>query len=517
MLQRYGTIIILLILGTQPCHALAAVASTSPSKIISRKSDGLYKTYNLINDGEDKNDVDGTHDNRQHKFHPSVALHRVQSALRSTFLPALPSSNVKGKDKSNNYQLDKLRSSGYIKYILYDNIQDLSTSLRSVLATQRILEGVGVGRADATALSATLNFVIRDMSGMVASLLFTSMAASSFRRNVKRWKLFADIMVNIGITLEIIAPSINHKWFLPLLCLGTICKALCGVAAGACGGALQMYWANALLGSEEGISEIAAKNGAQRTVMGGLGLVLAALVAKYLGNSSIQTVIGLYLTLTIFHLVTNYKALKLISLDWLNGWRLHKVVEEFLACMDDKNDGRKVNEESIIVSTPSEASKEEPLLFLPEWRSMNTKYPIRMGLSFNELSRLSYQPASSLQYHIMKRGSSKDNYLLTVGEIEGRRTKNRCILISYFSNSSSSEKAKASLHACLVRRALVSSLTTCNKEHNGSENDIIQEAEDNAERKLAQLWPIFKRCVTDSGWKLDKTECSTEGYELFIE
>jgi len=351
---------------------------------------------------------------------------------------------------------------------------------------------------------------------MAASLMFTSMAASSFRRNVKRWKLFADIMVDLGITLEIVAPSMSQKWFLPLLCLGTVCKALCGVAAGACGGALQMYWANTLLGSEEGISEIAAKNGAQRTVMGGLGLVLAALVAKFLGNASIQTAIALYLTLTIVHLVTNYKALKLISLDWLNGWRLHKVVEEFLACVD-KNDG-KVNEESIIVSKPSDASKEEPLLFLPEWRSMKTKYPIRMGLSFNDFSRLSYQPASSLQYHIMKKESSKDDYLLTVGGIEGRRTKNRCILISYFSNSSSSEKAKAYLHACLVRRALVSSHTTCNKEeHNGSENDIIQEVEDNAKRKLAQLWPIFKRCVTDAGWKLDKTECSTEGYELFIE
>ena len=97
---------------------------------------------------------------------------------------------------------------------------------------------------------------------MAASLLFTSYAAKSFRRNVKRWKYFADVMVDLGITLEIIAPSVlsyplTQHWFLPLLCLGNICKALCGVAAGACGGALQMYWANALMGTEEGISEVA--------------------------------------------------------------------------------------------------------------------------------------------------------------------------------------------------------------------------------------------------------------------
>ena len=38
-------------------------------------------------------------------------------------------------------------------------LRDLSTQLRAVLATQHVLEGVGVGRPGATALSAMLNFV----------------------------------------------------------------------------------------------------------------------------------------------------------------------------------------------------------------------------------------------------------------------------------------------------------------------------------------------------------------------
>ena len=133
---------ILLVATNQPCYALAV----SASKIISRKSDGQYKTYH-VNDGKEDNDLeDGTNARKEMLLHPSAALHRVQSALRSTFLPALPSNN--GQDNNgNNYQLDTLRKSGYLNYIIYDNIQDLSTSLRSVLATQRILEGVGVGRA----------------------------------------------------------------------------------------------------------------------------------------------------------------------------------------------------------------------------------------------------------------------------------------------------------------------------------------------------------------------------------
>lgn len=242
------------------CHSLAH----SYGKIISRKSDGQYKTYSFDDWDEEGHygPNDGTIEKQKKDgfFGPSSALLRVRSAIRSTFLPSLTSSQ--GEDSNGNYQLDTLRSSGYLSYILYDNIQDLCTSLRSVLATQRILEGVGVGRAGATALSATLNFLIRDGCGMVASLLFTSYAARGFRRNVKRWKFFADIMVDFGITLEIAAPSVLSspllcKWFLPLLCLGNVCKALCGVAAGACGGALQMYWAMKIMGTEEGISEVA--------------------------------------------------------------------------------------------------------------------------------------------------------------------------------------------------------------------------------------------------------------------
>lgn len=253
--------IILLFVVHHKCHALAA---QSPSKIISRKSDGQYITYSLTSEvdvgpaGEASMEL--MHCQKVSFIDPSPTM-RVRSALISTFLPSIPSSQVDDSSKGNN-QLDKLRSTGYLRYVLYDNLQDLSTSLRSVLATQRILEGVGVGRAGATALSATLNFIIRDGCGMVASLLFTSYAARGFRRNVKRWKFFADVMVDIGITLEILAPCVLTNptlqgWFLPLLCLGNICKALCGVAAGASGGAIQMYWAVKVMGTEDGISEVA--------------------------------------------------------------------------------------------------------------------------------------------------------------------------------------------------------------------------------------------------------------------
>lgn len=40
--------------------------------------------------------------------------------------------------------------------------QDLSSHLRGVLATQAVLEGMGVGRAGSTPLAATLQWMARD-------------------------------------------------------------------------------------------------------------------------------------------------------------------------------------------------------------------------------------------------------------------------------------------------------------------------------------------------------------------
>ncbi|KAL7531058.1 hypothetical protein ACHAWF_003614 [Thalassiosira exigua] len=452
-----------------------------------------------------------------------LLLRRVRAAFRSTFLP--------GAD------VDVLRRAGYLRYAFLDNVQDLSTALRSVLATQRILEGVGVGRSDATALSATLNFVVRDGCGMLASLAFSSCTARSFRRNVKRWKFFADVAVDVGITLEVLAPCVlnvekGRKWFLPLLCAGNVCKALCGVAAGACGGAMQMHWAKVLTGTEEGISEVAAKSGAQRTVMGGLGLVSAALLAKWLGGDY-KTAVILYCALTAVHLMANYQALKLVALDWLNGWRLHLVVEEFLSCASDEagnvdpGDARPLR-----VSDPAEASKREPLLFLPERRSAAKQMsmcPVRMGVSFNELDRLAVgrRAASLLDSHLAKKRDlpeGGDDYILAVGRAGGgrsrpprRRFRDLCVVVAFFSESGNAEKAKAYLHGCLVRRALSSRLASFRGRSDDDEADAIATVEDAAEAELRRLWPLFETCVGDAGWLLDKTECSTEGYVVHIE
>lgn len=178
------------------------------SKVVSTRRDGRSRTYFFHDDVKNNADSSGRPAAMGAATKRVISdnngpLHQIQAGLRSTFLPAgFPHSTPKG----------------YLAYSCWSWIQDLSTQLRGVLATQRILEGVGVGREGATALSALLNFLVRDGCGMAANLLFTAVASSSFSSDVKRWRIFADVMVDIGITLEVAATMVPPAFFLPMIC-----------------------------------------------------------------------------------------------------------------------------------------------------------------------------------------------------------------------------------------------------------------------------------------------------------
>ncbi|CAN0444232.1 unnamed protein product [Pylaiella littoralis] len=144
----------------------------------------------------------------------------VRGGLANTFLPAGYPASVRPE---------------YVKYRCWDVIQDLSSHLRGVLATQAVLEGMGVGRAGSTPLAATLQWMARDGASMVGGLLFTAAASANFGVNIKTWRLFADASNDIGLALEMLAPLpafLAGGRFLRLICVASVFKAACGVPAG---------------------------------------------------------------------------------------------------------------------------------------------------------------------------------------------------------------------------------------------------------------------------------------------
>lgn len=348
------------------------------------------------------------------------------------------------------------------------------------MATQRVLEGVGVGREGATALSALMNFIVRDGCGMAATLLFTYFAASRFNSDVKRWRLLADVMVDIGITLEVAAIHFPRSYFLPMLCLANVCKAICGVAAGACGGAINLHWAK---GSD--ISDINAKFGAQHTVTGSLGLIFAAVFAKSVANIRYDVIWLLYGALTILHIFANIKCMRLVAFDSFNTVRLDIVLKAFLD--SPQNPGAMLS--------PREVSSVEPLFFLPKRRSF-VDVPIRFGVSFNEFWRCTRKSESEVQ-HIL---SSRNRYCVSPGYM-GRK---RCVLVALKENVEGTGQIRAYVHAALLAQAIEKS--------SGTVGDNILEME--VSSKMNREWLAFESGCRDTGWCLGTHKLKTEGYEL---
>lgn len=403
---------LLLLWPTSSAHGLSInKQSRSSNSIVSKKANGgASKTFTF--DAAETGAASRVGDYRrilQRALDISLLQRKIQSTLRATFLPS-------------GYPFQT--PPGYIAYSACSWVQDLSTQMRAVLATQRVLEGVGVGKEGATALSASLNFIFRDGCGMLASLLFTSLAASRFRSDIKRWRLFADIAVDVGITLEVAAPLFPKTWFLPLISIANIFKAVCGVAAGSTSGAINLHWAR---GSD--ISDINAKFGAQHTVTGGLGLVSAAAFAASLSHAPQAITWILYALLTAFHIYANARCMRLVAFDSLNTPRIDLLISQFLEQRDETH-GAPMNEKSQLLMDPAQMSRIEPLFFV--WRRPRNlcKFPILSGISFNEFACLSGESCSVLKDAVQR--AQKDQYLVA----SGKRRRGRgglSVLLVFFS------------------------------------------------------------------------------------
>ena len=438
----------------------------------------------------------------------------LRSALQSTFMPS---------------GFPQKTPSGYLKYSVWSWIQDISTQLRSVLATQRILEGVGVGREGATALSALMNYLARDGCGMAATLIFTSLASSRFRSDVKRWRLFADLMVDIGITLEVAALS-TPRFFLPMICLGSACKSVCGVAAGACGGSINLFWAQ---GSD--ISDIQAKFGAQHTVTGALGLVFAALFARSVATWRIRNLWILFSALTVVHIGANCRCMRLIAFDSLNQVRMNIILTEFFSWWEQQTQATNVSSTTAAgpgLSPPNKVTNVEPLFFSPEWLRpkihalKGSSVKVHFGEDFNSFSEktkstsgaeitetLLHAPGGSALIETVIGG---EGYLISAGiEEKGLATsKNNdlCVCVVFRSNATPLDEAKAYLHSLRLGRRLKTLDVSSN-----TDTATIVAIEQEVQDEMQIAWNVFQTSCEIAGWDLTKTELRTMGFEIALD
>ncbi|RUS15989.1 vitamin B6 photo-protection and homoeostasis-domain-containing protein, partial [Endogone sp. FLAS-F59071] len=123
-----------------------------------------------------------------------------------------------------------------------------------------MLKGVGVGDATATATSALIVRVIHETTGRVGTILFAwkvrfphtfsiafiayiQLTEYSYPAVLILIARPGDIFNDLGMVCDIIAPTLPRSLFLYLTCIGTLFRALTGVAGGATRAALTQHFA----------------------------------------------------------------------------------------------------------------------------------------------------------------------------------------------------------------------------------------------------------------------------------
>jgi hypothetical protein len=250
---------------------------------------------------------------------PAGLAARFARALSSVFVPEGYPASVR---------------EGYLAFQAWDSVQGLCSYLRGVLSTRAILSGLGVGHESASALAATTQWVYRDGAGMLGGLVFAWAGAPWFDLNVKRWRLLADVAVDLALTLELASPLLcpddggaaARSCFTASVCLANVLKAMCGVAAGATRAVITAHFARA-----GNMADVQAKEGSQETAVSLAGMVLGLQLARLVEQEQHRDSVWLlFAALTLVHLLANLLAVRALRLASLNGVRLALLVEEAL-------------------------------------------------------------------------------------------------------------------------------------------------------------------------------------------
>ncbi|KAM5567384.1 protein root UVB sensitive 3 [Rosa sericea] len=260
----------------------------------------------------------------------------------------------------------------YGPFQMWDSLQGLSTYIRMMLSTQALLGAIGVGEKSATVIGATFQWFLRDLTGMLGGILFTFYQGSNLDSNAKMWRLVADLMNDLGMLMDLVSPLFPSA-FVFVVCLGSLSRSFTGVASGATRAALTQHFA-----LQSNAADISAKEGSQETMATMIGMALGMLLARVTMEHPLAIWFS-FLSLTVFHMYANYKAVRCLALNSLNPQRCSILLQHFMKT------GK--------VLSPEQVSKMEHVLpiWASSWSSKNSEsmnVDISLGVRVSSLNHL---------------------------------------------------------------------------------------------------------------------------------
>lgn len=291
---------------------------------------------------------------------------------------------------------------------------------------------------------------MRDGLGMVGGLTFSYFTSSLFDSYVKEFRLFADIINDVGLTLDMLAPHTQHVLYITTS--ATLCKIMCGITAGATKGSITQHFCK-----RGNMADLNAKEGTQETLVSLIGMILGVVLARHLNSVEQDEQRGpsqaaaiswsIFSVLTIVHVWINYVGVKLLHLKTLNQERAKVTLKGVIDAVTEQSQSNLDRDEWVekaIEAIPSPAEVSESLL--ASTLSMFFSGKVRLGATFRETVR----GVSTIE--VLKQLKDDEKYLLAIS-----RGVVKCTL---FAGASDKDELKAFIQVLSIRRCMQRGMTS---------------------------------------------------------
>jgi hypothetical protein len=200
---------------------------------------------------------------------------------------------------------------------------------------------------------------------MIGSLCFAYLYSDVFEVNIKEWRLFADLLNNVGLTLDLLI-SLYPEYYLVFTALSAFSKACCGVCAGATKGRISAHFA-----VRDHLSDVIAKESTQETAVALTGMLVGSICVKFIGTDTLSNW-AVFVTLLCVHVWANYNLVRVLILDTINPQRSFLLTDAILRATEGLKDENEVGIADMVRQqlTPQSIARRESI-FRPLWLAVN--------------------------------------------------------------------------------------------------------------------------------------------------
>nr|XP_020014226.1 RUS1 family protein C16orf58 homolog isoform X2 [Castor canadensis] len=291
-------------------------------------------------------------------------------------------------------------SADYLPYQLWDSVQAFASSLSGSLATHAVLLGLGVGNAKASVSAATATWLVKDSTGMLGRIAFTWWKGSKLDCNAKQWRLFADILNDLAMFLEIMAP-IFPICFTMTVSTSNLAKCIVSVAGGATRAALTVHQAR-----RNNVADVSAKDSSQETLVNLAGLLVSLLLLPLISDCPSLS-LGCFFLLTALHIYANYRAVRALVMETLNESRLQLVLKHFLQRGE--------------VLDPASANQMEPL-WTGFWPSLSLSLGVPLHRLISSVSELQQMVEGHQEPYLLHWNQKRNQVQVVLSQMAGPET-----------------------------------------------------------------------------------------------